>query len=73
MAPPTPPGVPAPFVYMGGTSSAEGASTKVKIGGGDTVIPGNKLAVDNPGNQPANPTPKKDMVTSVVNQKVLVS
>ena len=73
MAPPTPPGIPAPFVYLGSSSTASKTSTKLKIKGGDAVLEGkSQLKVDMPGNQPAQATTKKDLVTSKVNSKVVV-
>jgi len=72
MTPPKPDGVPAPFVYMGSTATASGASTKLVVGGGDTVVDGNKLSVDMPGNQPSQPAPLHDLVTMMVNAKVPV-
>lgn len=73
MAPPTPPGIPAPFVYLGKSSTAKSTSSKLKIKGGPAVLIGkSKLSVDMPGNQPAQATTKKDLVTSKVNSKVVI-
>jgi hypothetical protein len=72
MTPPKPDGVPAPFVYMGKTSTAGGTASKLHIGGGEAVIRGSKLDVYKPGNQPSQPAPLHDLVTMMVNAKVLV-
>ena len=72
MTPPKPDGVPAPFVYLGTTSTASGTAGKLKVGSGEAVIKGSKLKVDMPGNQPSQPAPLHDLVTMQVNAKVVV-
>lgn len=72
MTPPKPDGIPAPFVYVGTTGTASGTSSKLVIGGGETVIDGSELDVDQPGNQPSQPAPIHDLVTMKVNSKIPV-
>lgn len=72
MTPATPPGVPAPFVYLGSTSTAADTSSKLKVFGGEAVVKDSKLDVDMPGNQPSQPAPIHDVVTMQVNAKVIV-
>jgi hypothetical protein len=72
MTPATPTGVPAPFVYMGTTSTASGTSSKLTIGGGETVLEGNTIDVDSPGNQPSQPAPLHDLVSQVVNSHTTI-
>jgi hypothetical protein len=72
MAPPTPPGVPAPFPYMGRSATAKKTSSKLKIGGGETLINGSTIDVDPPGNQPSQPAPIHDIVTMQVKTKFYI-
>jgi hypothetical protein len=66
MAPPTPPGVPAPFPYAGHSGTAGGTASKLKIGGGEAMTEGSSIDVDPPGNQPSQPAPIHDLVTMQV-------
>jgi len=72
MTPATPTGVPAPFVYMGTTATAHGTSSKLVIGGGETVVESTSTDVDPPGNQPSQPAPMHDLVSLVVNSKIAI-
>jgi hypothetical protein len=73
MAPPTPTGVPAPFPYIGKSGSATDTASKVLIAGGEALVEGSKMDVEPPGNQPSQPAPIHDLVTMVVNKKVVVT
>lgn len=68
MTPATPSGAPAPFVYMGTSSTAHDTSSKLVIGGGETVVEGDTTDIDPPGNQPSQPAPMHDLVSQVVNK-----
>ena len=72
MAPPTPTGVPAPFPYTAQSSSGSDTSSKLVIGGGETLVEGSGMDVAPPGNQPSQPAPMHDVVTMQVNAKVTV-
>ncbi len=72
MTPPKPDGVPAPFPHKGTTATASGTSDKLKIGGGETVVEGNEMDVDPPGNNPSNPAPMHDLITMVINKKISI-
>lgn len=72
MAPPTPPGVPAPFPYMGRSATAGDTSSKLKIMGGPTLVDGSSMDVDPPGNQPSQPAPIHDVMTMQVKTKIYV-
>ncbi len=69
MTPPKPDGVPAPFPHTARFSSVDGASTKLIIGGGKTVIPGTNYSVMPPGNKPSQPAPVHDLTTGKINGK----
>ncbi|MCA9632951.1 MAG: hypothetical protein KC766_35105 [Myxococcales bacterium] len=69
MPPPKPDGVPAPFPHTAKASSADKPSTKLIVGGGKQILPGNKFDVDPPGNNPSNPCPVHDLVTGKINKK----
>lgn len=71
MTPPKPDGVPAPFVFMATTGTASGTSSKLVIGGGETVVEGSEMDIDMPGNQPSQPAPIHDLVSMEVNGKVV--
>jgi hypothetical protein len=71
MTPATPPGVPAPFPYMGRSNTASKTASKLKINGGEALITGSEMSVDPPGNQPSQPAPLHDVVTMMVNQKII--
>ncbi|MEZ4373767.1 MAG: hypothetical protein AB7K71_12780 [Polyangiaceae bacterium] len=70
MPPPKPDGVPAPFPHTAKPSSVDGASTKLLIGGGKTIVPGTKYDIDPPGNNPSNPAPVHDLTTGKINKKM---
>ncbi len=72
MTPPKPDGVPAPFVYTGKSSSGKSTSSKLKIAKGEAVIEDSTFSVDPPGNQPSQPAPIHDLVTMMVNKKILI-
>lgn len=72
MTPATPPGVPAPFPYVADTQSATQTASKVIIAGGEAVVAGSKLDIMPPGNAPSQPAPIHDLVTMMVNAKVIV-
>lgn len=72
MAPPTPPGVPTPFPYMGRSATGKSTSSKLKVAKGETLIDGSAMAVDPPGNQPSQPAPIHDVVTMQVKAKIHV-
>lgn len=72
MTPPKPDGVPAPFPHKGTTATASGTASKLKIGGGETVVDGNELDVDPPANNPSNPAPVHDLTTAKINKKIQV-
>lgn len=72
MPPPKPDGIPAPFPHTAKSDSADSPSTKLVIGGGNTVVKGNQLDVMPPGNKPSQPAPVHDYMTGKVNQKVTV-
>lgn len=69
MTPPKPDGIPAPFPYMGRSATGKKTSSKLKIGGGKTVVIGSTLAVDPPGNMPSQPAPLHDLITMQVKKK----
>lgn len=70
MTPATPPGVPAPFPYFGRSQTAKSTSSKLKIGGGETLLKGKSLfSVDPPGNALSQPCPIHDVITQQVNAK----
>jgi hypothetical protein len=73
MAPPTPTGVPAPFPYVGKSGSAKKTAAKVIIAGGEALVEGSEMDVEPPGNQPSQPAPLHDLVTMVVNAKIVVT
>ena len=73
MAPPTPQGVPAPFPYMGDSSSASDTAPKLIIADGEALVEGSKLDIQPPGNQPSQPAPIHDLVTQLVNDKLVVT
>lgn len=72
MAPPTPPGVPAPFPYLCRSKTGKKTSSKLKIAKGETLINGSTMDVDPPGNQPSQPAPIHDIVTMQVKTKFYV-
>jgi hypothetical protein len=72
MTPPKPDGVPAPFPYMGQSSSAKKTASKVKIQGGEALMSGSEMSVEKPGNQPSQPAPLHDLVTQMVNAKIVL-
>jgi hypothetical protein len=73
MTPATPTGVPAPFPYMGQSSTGSGTASKVIIGGDEAIIEGSKVDVTpSPGNSPSQPAPMHDLVTMMVNNKTTV-
>jgi len=72
MTPATPPGVPAPFPYIADSQSAGKTASKVIIAGGEAVIDDSELDVMPPGNAPSQPAPIHDLVTMMVNAKVIV-
>jgi hypothetical protein len=73
MTPATPPGVPAPFPYVAMSSSAAQTAPKTIIAGGDALVQGSAMTVIPPGNMPSQPAPIHDLVTQMVNQKVVVT
>jgi hypothetical protein len=73
MTPPKPDGVPAPFPYLGSSSTATDTASKVIVGGGELVVEDSKLEVDKPGNQASQPAPLHDLVTQMVNAKIVIT
>jgi hypothetical protein len=72
MTPATPPGVPTPFPYIGDTMSAGETASKLSIGGGEAVVDDSTLDIMPPGNGPSQPAPIHDLVTMMVNAKLVV-
>jgi hypothetical protein len=72
MTPPKPDGVPAPFVYVGNAGTASETSSKLKIRKGKAVRDKSLFKVDLPGNQMSQPAPIHDLVTLMVNKKILI-
>lgn len=72
MTPPKPDGIPAPFPYIGQSSSGKKTSSKLVVGGGDSFIDGSSVDIMPPGNQPSQPAPLHDLVTMQVNAKIHV-
>ncbi len=72
MTPATPPGVPAPFPYMADSQSAKQTASKVTIAGGPMVLEGSTLEITPPGNAPSQPAPLHDLVTMMVNAKIII-
>jgi hypothetical protein len=72
MTPATPPGVPAPFPYIADTSSASQTASKLSIGGGEAVVDDSELDIMPPGNGPSQPAPLHDIVTMMVNAKIVI-
>lgn len=70
MTPPKPDGIPAPFPHVARCSSAKGASTKLLIGGGKTVIPGTTFSILPPMNKPSQAAPLHDYMTMQMNSKL---
>jgi hypothetical protein len=72
MTPATPVGAPAPFPYIGDTQSAAQTAPKVIIGGGEAVIEGSEIDIMPPGNSMSQPAPIHDIVTMMVNAKIVI-
>jgi hypothetical protein len=73
MTPATPTGAPAPFPYIGKASSGSSTASKVIIGGGEAITEDSMLDVmPSPGNSPSQPAPMHDLVTMMVNAKIVV-
>jgi hypothetical protein len=72
MSPATPPGIPTPLPYIGNTSSAGKTAPKCIIGGGEAVVEGSELDIIPPGNGPSQPCPIHDIVTMMVNAKIVI-
>jgi hypothetical protein len=73
MTPPKPDGIPAPFPYFGRSATAEKTSSKLIIGGGETLLlTASTFKVDPPGNQPSQPAPIHDLLTMQVNAKFAI-
>ena len=72
MTPANPTGVPAPFPYVGQSSSATETAAKVNIAGGEALTEGSVMDVMQPGNAASQPAPMHDLVTMLVNAKIVV-
>lgn len=57
IAPPTPPAgpIPAPFVYVARSATAENTDTALVAGGGECLIERSEMRIDMPGNKPTEP------------------
>lgn len=63
VAPPTPTGVPSPFLYVAKSSTAKGTSSNFIAGGGKVLTKGSYMDIETPGNQPSGTLPIKDLVS----------
>jgi len=63
MAPPTPTGVPAPFLYVAQSKTASPTSDKLTANGGPVLTIASVMQIENPGNMVADKTLLKDLVS----------